>query len=43
VLPRALETRDVRRLVAWLRGLRCFELDSGPLSSAVAAIRRAHR
>jgi hypothetical protein len=43
VLPRALETRDVRRLVGWLRGLRCFELDSGPLPSAVAAIRRAHR
>ncbi len=42
VLPERLDALRVQRLVGWLRGLRCFELASGPLPSAVAAVRRAH-
>ncbi len=42
VLPAGLDPVRVRRLVAWLRGLRCFELATGPLPEAVAAVRRAH-
>jgi hypothetical protein len=42
VLPERLDPERVGRLVAWLRGLRCFELATGPLPQAVAAVRRAH-
>jgi hypothetical protein len=42
VLPQGLDAERVRHLVAWLRGVRCFELASGPLPDAVAAVRRAH-
>jgi len=41
VLPEDLDAERVRRLVAWLRGLRCFELASGPVTEAIAAVRRA--
>jgi len=41
VLPEDLDAERVRLLVAWLRGLRCFELESGPLPQAMAAVRRA--
>jgi hypothetical protein len=42
VLPERLDPERVRNLVAWLRGLRCYELATGPLPQAVAAVRRAH-
>ena len=42
VLPERLDPMRVQQLVGWLRGLRCFELATGPLPAAVAAIRRAH-
>jgi hypothetical protein len=42
VLPERLDGERVRDLLAWLRGLRCFELATGPLAGAVAAVRRAH-
>ena len=42
VLPERLDALRVQRLVAWLRGLRCFELATGPLPQAVAAVRGAH-
>jgi len=42
VLPAGLDPVRVRRLVAWLRGLRCFELATGPLPQAVAAVGRVH-
>ena len=42
VLPERLDALRVQRLVGWLRGLRCFELATGPLPEAVAAVRRAH-
>ena len=41
VLPEHLDAERVRLLVAWLGGLRCFELESGPLPEALAAVRRA--
>jgi hypothetical protein len=41
VLPEDLDAGRVRLLVDWLRGLRCFELASGPLPQAMAAVRRA--
>jgi hypothetical protein len=42
VLPERLDRERVRSLLAWLRGLRCFELACGTLPDAVAAVRRAH-
>jgi hypothetical protein len=42
VLPERLDGERVRGLLAWLRGLRCFELACGDLLDAVAAVRRAH-
>jgi hypothetical protein len=42
VLPQRLDAERVRRLVAWVRDLRCFELALGPLSQAALAVRRAH-
>jgi hypothetical protein len=42
VLPERLDGERVRDLLAWLRGLRCFELATGALPDAVAAVRRAH-
>jgi hypothetical protein len=43
VLPEHLDAERVRLLVAWLRGLRCFELESGPLREAIAAVHRVLR
>jgi hypothetical protein len=42
VLPERLDALRVRNLLTWVRGLRCYELATGPLPEALAAVRRAH-